>query len=186
VIARHESEPLSTLLYALGKNSDNFYAEMILKALGAEASGGTGTSAAGAEAVTQWLTAAGAQDPGNRITNGSGLFDANRATAGSIARALSAGWNDPRLGPELVAELAIGGVDGTLRSRFRAGRELRLIRAKTGTLARTVALSGYVLSPSGKSPIAFAILVNGVGGQHTELRRRIDEVVEAIVRRQKG
>ena len=33
VLARHESEPLSTLLYALGKNSDNFYAEMIFKSL---------------------------------------------------------------------------------------------------------------------------------------------------------
>ena len=37
VLARHESEPLSTLLYALGKNSDNFYAEMIFKSIAAEA-----------------------------------------------------------------------------------------------------------------------------------------------------
>ena len=39
VIAKHASAPLSSLLYALGKQSDNFYAEMIFKTLGGEGKG---------------------------------------------------------------------------------------------------------------------------------------------------
>ncbi len=52
--------------------------------------------------------------------------------------------------PEFVAQLAVGGVDGTLKHRFRGGHARRLVRAKTGTLEDVAALSGYVLSPSGR------------------------------------
>src|SRR6185295_15248108 len=55
VLAHHESEPLSTLLYALGKNSDNFYAETIFKTIGAEAKGRPGKSSDSAAVVTSFL-----------------------------------------------------------------------------------------------------------------------------------
>ena len=144
----HQSAPLSALVYELGKSSDNFYAEMILKSLGAQKAL-PGTSAAGAEVVVEWLREVGALEPGTIVRNGSGLFDANRVSAASLSRALVAAYRDPAIGPEFVAQLAIGGVDGTLRSRFRAHHKRRAIRAKTGTLAQVVALSGYVLRPGG-------------------------------------
>ncbi|MEY2932933.1 MAG: hypothetical protein RL033_3682, partial [Pseudomonadota bacterium] len=86
---------------------------------------------------------------------------------------------NPAVYPEFLAQLAVGGVDGTLRSRFRRFKEQRLVRAKTGTLSAAVGLSGYVLAPSG-SPIAFSILVNGLDGQASAVRERIDRVVEAV------
>jgi D-alanyl-D-alanine carboxypeptidase/D-alanyl-D-alanine-endopeptidase (penicillin-binding protein 4) len=79
-----------------------------------------------------------------------------------------------------LAQLAIGGVDGTLRSRFRALEPGRRVRAKTGTLSATIGLSGYVLPREGGAPIAFSFLANGIEGQTAEARRRIDRVVEAI------
>jgi serine-type D-Ala-D-Ala carboxypeptidase/endopeptidase (penicillin-binding protein 4) len=180
LIARHVSLPLATMIHELGKRSDNFYAEMLLKALGAEASGGAGTSAAGAAAIGEWLKSAGAFEPGTRITNGSGLFDTNRVSAGSIGRALAQAFGDPRIGAELVSGLAVGGVDGTLRSRFRAHAHSRAIRAKTGSLRRSVALSGYLLAPS-RPPVAFSIVVNDVTQKQAELRRQMDRVVEAAL-----
>jgi len=51
LLAAHRSEPLGELLTALGKESDNFYAEMIFKALGASKKGDPATSEAGAEAA---------------------------------------------------------------------------------------------------------------------------------------
>lgn len=175
-----ESSPLSQLLYRMGKNSDNFYAEMLLKALGAEANGSPATSAQGAAVVAEWLRQKGAFVPGMRITNGSGLFDANRVTARSIVQLLRVVYNDPRLRPDYLAQLAVGGVDGTLRSRFRKTLRRR-VRAKTGSLNRVVALSGYVLG-SGARAYAFALIVNGIAGKHAEIRARIDRVVEAIAR----
>jgi D-alanyl-D-alanine carboxypeptidase/D-alanyl-D-alanine-endopeptidase (penicillin-binding protein 4) len=67
---------------------------------------------------------------------------------------------DPALAKIWMGSLAIAGVDGTLRGRFRAtpthgGR----IVAKTGTLSTVIALSGIVeLDPH--RPLAFALVTN--------------------------
>jgi D-alanyl-D-alanine carboxypeptidase/D-alanyl-D-alanine-endopeptidase (penicillin-binding protein 4) len=175
-----ESAPLAVLVRELGKNSDNFYAETLLKALGGWSRTTPATSRDGAEAVGTWLKDIGALDTGFRMTNGSGLFDANRVSAWTLAAVLRHAYQSPRIGADFVAELAVGGVDGTLRSRFKARGEGRTIRAKTGTLDQVVALSGYVLAPPGKSPVAFSFIADGVAGKHTEARTHIDQCVEAI------
>jgi D-alanyl-D-alanine carboxypeptidase/D-alanyl-D-alanine-endopeptidase (penicillin-binding protein 4) len=184
VIARHESEPLSTLLYSLGKNSDNFYAEMIFKSIAAEAKARPAKSQEAAEAVTSWIVKNDLGDAGLVIKNGSGLFDSNRTTAHSMAKLLRHAWQDSAMKNEFVAQLAIGGVDGTLHKRFRDTRAHRAVRAKTGTLDDAIALSGYVLGPGGKSTIAFAILFNHVSGHAASARMAADKLVELIYERQ--
>jgi D-alanyl-D-alanine carboxypeptidase/D-alanyl-D-alanine-endopeptidase (penicillin-binding protein 4) len=176
----HQSAPLAELVTELGKNSDNFYAEMLFKALGAEATAAPARSQDGARVVLQWLAERGLVTPETRIENGSGLFDANRVSASTLAGTLLAVRQNPAIYPEFLAQLAIGGVDGTLRSRFRRFKEQRIVRAKTGTLSAAVGLSGYVLGPSSASPIVFSILVNGLEGQAGAVRERIDTGVEAI------
>ena len=71
-------------------------------------------------------------------------------------------------------------MDGTLRSRLRAWRGRRAVRAKSGTLDAVAALSGYVLAPPERSPVAFAIFVNRVPGRGSSVRPAIDKVVAAI------
>jgi len=186
VIARHLSAPLSTLLYALGKNSDNFYAEMIFKSLAAEKKGRPGHAEDAAEIVSKVAASMDASDAGVVFKNGSGLYDANRATTSSLVHLLRAAWRNPAIQPEYVAQLSIGGVDGTLHGRFRNDRERRAVRAKTGTLDDAIALSGYVLGPAGKEPIAFSILFNKVPGRAARARGDADRVVRAIVREQWG
>lgn len=180
VLARHESEPLSTLLYALGKNSDNFYAEMIFKSIAAEAKARPGKSQDAADLVTKWLEKNELLDTGLVVKNGSGLFDANRTTAFATAKLLRHAWQDPVIKSEFVAQLAIGGVDGTLHKRFRDHRSHRAVRAKTGTLEGAIALSGYVLAPPGKSTVAFAILFNKVSGHGSDARIAADKLVDRI------
>ena len=184
VLARHESEPLSTLLYALGKSSDNFYAEMIFKSIGSEAKGRPGKSTGAAEAVTSWLVKNDLGDAGLVIKNGSGLFDSNRTTAHSMAKLLRYAWQDPAMKNEFVAQLAIGGIDGTLHRRLRKTRAQHAVRAKTGTLDDAIALSGYVLGPPGKSTIAFSVLFNHVSGHAASARMAADKLVELIYERQ--
>jgi serine-type D-Ala-D-Ala carboxypeptidase/endopeptidase (penicillin-binding protein 4) len=183
VLASRRSRPLAQIIHALGKTSDNFTAEMLVKALGAKTSGGPGTAAAGLAAIEQYLGRLGGVGQGTRVGNGSGLFDANRVSARTLVRVLTAAHADPRIGPEFLASLAIGGVDGTLGLRFRALRAERRIRAKTGTLNDVVALSGFVLSPPPLEPIAFSLIVNDVAGKQGEARQRIDKVIEAIAAR---
>ncbi len=194
------SAPLNVLVQRLGKDSDNFYAEMLFKAIAAHAQPGEpSTFKQAAVEVSQWLAGVTPGAPASSpapapsgsassdasdhsadvILNGSGLFDANRLSAATLTRVLSHAYRDPRLSAEFVAQLSVGGVDGTLRSRLRQHRKSRAVRAKTGTLARVVALSGYVLRV-GNEPYAFSILVNGIS-DHAGVRRRMDRVVDALV-----
>ncbi len=184
VLAHHESAPLSALLYSLGKQSDNFYAEMVFKSLGGEGKGRPAKSVAGGEIVERWLSKVGAGDAGIVIKNGSGLFDSNRTTAASVVALLRAAWRDPTIQPEFVAQLSIGGVDGTLRHRFRGGRARRLVRAKTGTLEDAAALSGYLLAPGGHGTLAFSIIMNHVAGKVAAARAAADAQVETMARTQ--
>lgn len=179
-LASHRSAPLGHLLAELGKASDNFYAEMVFKTLGVGPKGEPATFGRAASVISDWVRSAGIPDAGLRITNGSGLFDANRASARTIAETLAAALRDPAIGSEYVAQLAVGGVDGTLSSRFRTVREARFVRAKTGTLAKVDALSGYAFIRGRSTPLVFSILVNGIS-DHPAARRRIDRVVESIV-----
>jgi D-alanyl-D-alanine carboxypeptidase/D-alanyl-D-alanine-endopeptidase (penicillin-binding protein 4) len=183
-IVTHHSAPLSTLLYAVGKHSDNFYAEMIFKTLGGEKKGRPAKHADAAQVVVEWAQKNGAFDQGTVIKNGSGLFDANRVTAHGVGQLLRAAYRDPAVGPEFVAQLAVGGVDGTLHKRFRDQRARRSVRAKTGTLEDAIALSGYVLGPPGKGPIAFAIVFNHVAGHASTARLAADALVEHLAKRQ--
>ncbi len=182
VLAKHASAPLSSLLYSLGKQSDNFYAEMIFKSLGGEGKGRPAKSADAGELVARWLERIGASDPGVVLKNGSGLFDADRVTAFGTVQLLTWAWHDPGVQPEYLAQLSVGGVDGTLRKRFRGETTRRRVRAKTGTLDDVIALSGYVLRAEGRGPIAFSIFFNHVGGKQDGARHAADRLVELIAR----
>jgi D-alanyl-D-alanine carboxypeptidase/D-alanyl-D-alanine-endopeptidase (penicillin-binding protein 4) len=183
VIALHKSAPLSSLLYELGKMSDNFYAETVFKSIAGERRGRPAKSETAADVCTRWLGDVGAFDAGMVIKNGSGLFDANRVTAASVVQLLRTMWRDPAARDEYVAQLAIGGVDGTLRGRFHGEKQRRAVRAKTGTLDDAIALGGYVLAPPGKGPVAFSVLFNKVEGKAYGARAAADKLVEIVAER---
>ena len=82
-----------------------------------------------------------------------------------------------------MAQLAVGGADGTLHKRFRTEHTRRMVRAKTGTLDDAIALSGYVFGTKGRGPIAFSILWNHVAGHQDGARSATDKIVELIARR---
>jgi D-alanyl-D-alanine carboxypeptidase/D-alanyl-D-alanine-endopeptidase (penicillin-binding protein 4) len=181
-LAKHLSAPLSQLLYALGKQSDNFYAEMVFKTLGGEGKSRPAKSADAADVVTSFLGRIGASDPGVVIKNGSGLFDANRVTAWSTVELLRWAYRDPGVQPEYLAQLSVGGVDGTLHKRFRQELTRRRVRAKTGTLDDVISLSGYYLRDAGRGPVAFSVLFNHVGGKQDGARHAADRLVELVAR----
>ena len=64
-------------------------------------------------------------------------------------------------GPALRASLPIGGIDGTLRSRFASGGLRGRIFAKTGSLTAASALSGYLLTKGGET-LVFSVLASDV------------------------
>ncbi|HSZ82356.1 MAG TPA: D-alanyl-D-alanine carboxypeptidase/D-alanyl-D-alanine-endopeptidase [Polyangia bacterium] len=164
-LARHESAPLVVLLRRINKDSDNDHAERVLETAGAEVYGGAPTTDKGLRVLREVIGELGLP-PGSYVPrNGSGLGHANRITADAMADLLRALYLDPRVGPELMQSLSVGGIDGTTRNRFKGTLAARRVRAKTGTLAGKSCLSGLV--GDGPDVLAFSILVQGLRGRHS-------------------
>jgi D-alanyl-D-alanine carboxypeptidase/D-alanyl-D-alanine-endopeptidase (penicillin-binding protein 4) len=163
-LARIESAPLPATIAEMLTNSDNNTAEMLLKEIGVAASG-TGTRAAGTDAVVATLTEWGVDTTGLVIGDGSGLSLDNRITCRTLIEVLQHVGFDSAVGQGL----AIGGQTGTLVDVFGDTAVAGRIRGKTGTLNNfpfdqdppaVKALSGY-LPVDGGEAIEYALILNG-------------------------
>lgn len=179
MLASRQSAPVSQLIHALGKYSDNFVAEMLFRVMGAELHR-PGRAEDAVAAVRGALDDAGVELGQTTIVNGSGLFEGNRVAPQTLAEMLRTAYRDPTIRNEYVASLSIGGVDGTLRRRLRDLPAPRVVRAKTGTLNAVIALSGYVLGPEPNQVYAFSFLANDVRGQHGPARNLADGIARSL------
>jgi D-alanyl-D-alanine carboxypeptidase/D-alanyl-D-alanine-endopeptidase (penicillin-binding protein 4) len=156
-----ESRPLALIVYWLNKFSNNFMAEQLSMAMGAQALHPPGTREKGLKVMEEFLLSCGAKPGTYRFIEASGLSRNNRLSASSLVRVLLRSANSFTYGPEFKASLGIAGVDGTLHDRFTDPSFKRRIRAKTGSLRGVTALAGYGVSPDGRE-FAFACLVNSL------------------------
>ena len=150
------SAPLSALLTDVLANSDNNAAELLLKEIGL-VSRKTPTRVAGLQAVAEVLDARGLSTEGVVLVDGSGLDGNNRVTCALLVNLLTSFGSD-----SVLAEgLALAGTTGTLREQLTTAPAVRRVRAKTGTLRASKALSGFYQVNDGA--ITFSLLLNGPG-----------------------
>lgn len=161
----HRSDRLIEVLGSLGKYSNNFSAEQMLKTLGAHRWGPPGSFESGARAVSEYLVGLGYRRDEFRIDDGSGLSYDNFLTAAILVRAFEDLYRAPELRTDFICSLAVAGVDGTLRTRFLNEDHLGRIMAKTGSLAGVSSLTGVAFSRSA-GPLVFSVLTNGIGKQY--------------------
>lgn len=155
VLGTRRSPVLARLVGRMDLVSDNFYAEMLLKQLGARVRG-AGTTAAGAGVVRTELSRRGVPLDGVRIVDGSGLSSYDRLTARALGALLISAWSDATIKEPFVASLPIAGVSGTLEDRMTKPPAYGNVYAKTGTTDTASTLSGYV-----RTRYVFSILQNG-------------------------
>jgi D-alanyl-D-alanine carboxypeptidase/D-alanyl-D-alanine-endopeptidase (penicillin-binding protein 4) len=149
------SPPMAQLIQLTNTPSDNFFAEMLLKGLGASF-GGAGTSAAGAAVVRSEVASQFGIHP--HLVDGSGLSYADSTSPLQVVTALSKMYGNA----QFVGSLAIGGETGTLQHEMQGTAAQGNCHAKTGTLIAVANLAGYCRARDGHT-LAFAFLANGVG-----------------------
>ncbi|HEX6189841.1 MAG TPA: D-alanyl-D-alanine carboxypeptidase/D-alanyl-D-alanine-endopeptidase [Pyrinomonadaceae bacterium] len=185
-LANTDSAPLSEIVRETNKESNNLFAELLLRTLGKER-GATvpdpdprrnatrGDDAAGAAVVRKWLSDQGVAVRDLAIHDGSGLSRLDLITPESAVRLLIA-MAKSSSAASFRNSLPIAGRDGTLRGRLIpiAGK----VSAKTGYLTYTHALSGYVTTAEGEE-IAFSIICNDATGQ-SRAGRTIDAIVTLL------
>jgi len=151
--------PLLPLLTPINTDSDNGVADQVFLALG-HAIDGAGTREGSARAVAQALDRLGLDADGWVQVDGSGLSRDNRITARKLAALLDAVLSlDAAAAQAYVSSLAIAGRTGTLEHRMRGTLAENRVRAKTGWIRGTSALSGVAETADGRL-LVFSILVD--------------------------
>jgi D-alanyl-D-alanine carboxypeptidase/D-alanyl-D-alanine-endopeptidase (penicillin-binding protein 4) len=159
-LARVQSPAIAQLMGLMLPPSDNFFAETLLKDLGARFAG-AGTTAAGASVVSQTVSGIFGIHP--RVVDGSGLSPADQTSPFQVGDLLVA-LAPSSIGSVLRESLAVAGRSGTLKRRMRHTGAAGRCQGKTGTLIGVSNLVGYCQSASGHL-LAFAIFTDGVETQ---------------------
>ncbi len=154
LLASEKSPTLAKLLRLTNSPSDNFFAEMLLKDLGASF-GGQGSTARGAAIVRQVIRRHLGLAP--RLDDGSGLSRYDLTSPRQIVLLL----RELQGQPAFWNSLAIAGVRGTMKDEMRHTRAVGNCRGKTGTLHDVANLVGYCRAADGDR-IAFAFMMNGL------------------------
>ena len=156
-IATANSPTLATLLGLTLPPSDNYFAESLLKDLGARY-GGAGTTAAGAGVVRSTIARVFNLHP--YLIDGSGLSHSDHTTPLQVVSLLTALAHSP-LGTTVRGDLAVAGQTGTLSERMRGTPADGRCQAKTGTLNGVSNLAGYCQAANGDI-LAFAFFDDGI------------------------
>lgn len=176
LVAKLASPDMAWMAGITNLNSNNFFAEMLLKHLGARVKG-SGSTRAGASVVRSYL----ADSYGAKVSpvDGSGLTVSNLSSPFDLVKILSQIRNRS-YGKAFVDSLPLAGESGTLADRMRGSAAEGRCRAKTGTLTGVSTLSGYCFSQAGRR-FAFSILMNGVFDT-TAARAAQDRIAALIAR----
>jgi D-alanyl-D-alanine carboxypeptidase/D-alanyl-D-alanine-endopeptidase (penicillin-binding protein 4) len=179
-LAMLSSPPLSDILKALMKPSQNQIAEMLFRTIALEKYGAGRTDSA-AVAVGAQIAQWGAAVPSEAvIRDGSGLSRYDYISPRTVVRILAAMKKSPNFKVYYDA-LPIAGVDGTIRNRMKGTPAENNVHAKTGSVALSRSLSGYVTTADGRMLI-FSFLSNN----WTVPVRSVERVQDAIAARLAG
>ena len=150
---------IETVLERCNHDSDNMFAEALLKRIAHAVTGRQGTRADGSRIVTATVERLTGSTDGLRVADGSGMSRLNSISARTLTAWLCR-FDDSDPNQNLFIESLAEKHEGTLKDRL-ASVDLHgaTLRAKTGYIARVYAISGYVECPDGRR-LAFSVLIN--------------------------
>jgi D-alanyl-D-alanine carboxypeptidase/D-alanyl-D-alanine-endopeptidase (penicillin-binding protein 4) len=178
VVASRTSPPLVQLIQTTAKVSQNLHAELLLREAG-RVIRRAGTREAGLEELAALLAEIGSSADESRLEDGSGLSRNALVTPRLVTRLL-AFLDRSKYRDAWISLLPAGGEDGTLQHRLCCLSDGAGIRAKTGSLSRAIALSGYAESKT-RGRMAFSILVNDFSAPPADVRRWVDKIAMTLL-----
>ena len=185
VLAPVIATPISTVVTRCNRDSQNLYAEALIKRIGFAIRHEPGSWLNGA-AVVRLVVHERLNDPNLAVQlvvhEGSGLSRLNRVAAETMTAWLNTFHEDPTLGDMFVDSLAVAGRTGTLAKRFRdVDLHGTTLQAKTGYIRSVSCLSGYLTAPDQRRR-SFSILINGLDepGSVSKAKRLQERILSAV------
>lgn len=156
-IFTHYSPKLTEIVKVINKNSQNFFSEQLLKAIGLEKEN-FGSAENGISAASAVFQEMGINPENMQMVDGSGLSRLNLVTPKQIVTLLSYMYRHKYFMP-FYNSLPIAGVDASIAKRMKGTKAENNVRAKTGFIGGVRSLSGYVRTGDNE-PVAFSMIVN--------------------------
>lgn len=156
-IFTHSSVPLRLIIREMNKNSNNFYAEQLLKTIGLEEND-FGSVDNGVKACKVLFNDMGINSESMIMADGSGLSRLNLVTPRQIINLLTFMLKNEDF-EKFYESLPIAGIDGTMAERMKRTVAQNNVHAKPGYNEFVSSLSGYLRTTSGE-PIVFSMIVN--------------------------
>jgi serine-type D-Ala-D-Ala carboxypeptidase/endopeptidase (penicillin-binding protein 4) len=178
ILAERDSPPLIEIVRVLNKVSENLHAEILLRTVAREQTG-IGSLDGGLKIEQKFLTSIGIPLGDVLVDDGSGLSRENLVTPRAVVTLLQYVRQQP-WGDAFVSTLPVAGLDGTLEHRMNGTPAESRIQAKTGSVARVQALSGFATTLRGEHLI-FSLFDNHNGGPGREAEKTLDAIAVAMV-----
>ena len=175
--------PLKSAITRCNVDSQNMYAECLLKRFGHAASGAPGSWENGTEAMERLVSSRVGGAAGLHPVDGSGLSRENRVTTSVMTAWVSDMMHDTAVAEPYIDSMAVGGKSGTVRKRFGdLDPKLATVHCKTGYIDGACALSGVVECTNGQR-VVFSCISNGFEGGGVSRAKQFQEaVVKAIAK----
>ena len=180
-LAVHYSDPMATLVANMNKPSDNLYAELLLKVVGAQVEGTPGSAEKGKKVLNKLLAEMGVDVEAIRFSDGSGVSRYGLLSPDAIISLLANMYQNFSVRNEFIASLPIAGVDGTLSRRMKGMAAEGIVHAKTGSLGGVSTLAGYTTADDGEV-LAFSIMMSHFVGSTWPFRAVQDRICDALTR----
>ncbi len=178
---------LLAVLHRCDKDSQNLFAECLLKRCGRALTGNPGSWENGAAAVRSFMAQRiGSRAAGLVIVDGSGLSRENRVSPVQLTALLTSMAHDPKLAQPYMESLSVAGEDGTLERRLKSGLHGEVF-GKTGYINGVSTFSGYLLMPGQtehRPVVAFSFMFNHVPGNVSihDVKKLQDDFVRVMDR----
>lgn len=157
------------------KNSSNFIAETVFKLAGAKYAGTTGTAQNSYEMLNAYFEKLGLNTDDIKIVDGSGVSKNNLMTADFMTSFLVKLYNSENF--ETIENYLPTPGEGTLKNRMLYFKDN--MRAKTGTLSDTSAITGFITTRRGKVYV-FDIMIQDAKTSETDKKNIEEQILRQV------
>lgn len=180
VLHIHQSRPLTEILREINVESNNHYAEHLIRTIGRNQSVDIYSDALeeGIKYINKHWTESGISTSSLFMHDGSGLAPQNAASPELFCDLLVYMHNRSIYAKEFFASLPLSGRDGTLKYFMNNTKYNGKVRAKSGSIGGVHCYAGYLID--GDKRYAFTIMVNKFTGARSTVRKSIEQFIESL------
>lgn len=180
LIYSHQSRPMKEIIREINVNSNNHYAEHLLRNIGRYNNPDIYSNALdeGVDFIQRYWKGKNISTDALVMKDGCGLAPQNAVSAALLTDLLVYMHNKSSNSSSFIQSLPKAGEEGTLRNFLRKTKYSGKIVAKSGSIGGVQCYSGYLLD--GNKKYAFTILVNKFNGTRTQVRSAIEQFLLSL------